>query len=163
MNITQLQLLLTDVFNCNFVAYYRAHVAHVNVTGRNFTSDHKLLGKIYEDLQGNIDVLAELLRTVRTEMPTSLSTVMLGSLIPDSDVTGDADDLLELVLEDQKHLLDLYKELDDVAVSVGYVDISNYAQARVGDHAKFRWMLEATLGIEVDPDEEEAESDESEY
>ena len=155
MNIKNLQTLLKEIFGCNFVAYTRSHIAHLNITGRNFASDHKLLQKIYEDLQGNIDTLGELLRTVRAQAPPSLGEIMLESIIPDTDVSGDADELLELVLEDQKTLLDHYKELDKAAQAVGYVDISNYAQARVGDHAKFRWMLESTLDIDVDPDQEE--------
>ena len=37
---------LTQVFNDNFMAYFRSHVAHVNTMGRNFASDHALLGRI---------------------------------------------------------------------------------------------------------------------
>ena len=150
MNTKHLSEILTTVFNTNFVAYYRAHVAHVNVTGRNFTSDHKLLGKIYQDLQENIDPIAELIRTIDQMMPNSLMTVMAGSEIADMDVEGDADDLLELVLADQETLMELYKELDTVATESGDIDISNYAQGRVGDHAKFRWQLRSTLGTEAE-------------
>lgn len=159
MNTKHLSDLLTSVFNTNFLAYYRAHVAHVNVTGRNFTSDHKLLGKIYQDLQENIDPIAELIRTIDQQMPNSLMTVMAGSEIADSDVEGDADDLLELVLADQETLMELYKELDTVATESGDIDISNYAQARVGDHAKFRWQLRSTLGSDTDSlyDEDDSE------
>jgi DNA-binding ferritin-like protein len=46
---------LQQVFANNFVAYFRTHVAHVNTQGRNFYSDHKLLGKIYEDLQNQTE------------------------------------------------------------------------------------------------------------
>ena len=48
---------LTEVFNDNFVAYYRSHVAHINIIGRNFASDHALLNGIYDDLQDQIDNL----------------------------------------------------------------------------------------------------------
>ena len=50
---------LIQVFNDNFTAYFRSHVAHVNIMGRNFLSDHKLLEKVYEDLQEQIDSIAE--------------------------------------------------------------------------------------------------------
>ena len=125
MSIKNLQEKLTETYATNFVAYTRSHTAHLNITGRNFVSDHKLLQKIYEDLQGNIDTLGELLRTIRTTAPVSLGEIMLESSIIDDEVTGDADDLLELVLADQIRLVDQYKELDTLAVSVGYVDISN--------------------------------------
>ena len=44
---------LTQVFNDNFVAYFRSHTAHINITGRNFRSDHKLLLQLLLLLQHN--------------------------------------------------------------------------------------------------------------
>jgi starvation-inducible DNA-binding protein len=148
MNTDQLQTVLEETFAANFVAYYRAHVAHVNTVGRNFISDHKLLQKVYEDLQGNIDPIAELLRTIGAQMPTSINTVLAISPFADDATEGDADELLQLVLDDQDRLMELYKELDAVAVEAGDIDISNFAQGRVGDHAKFRWMLRSTLELD---------------
>ena len=46
---------LTQIFKNNFVAYFRSHAAHVNITGRNFRSDHKLLEGVYERRQEQID------------------------------------------------------------------------------------------------------------
>ena len=148
MNTEHLQLVLEETFAANFVAYYRSHVAHVNIVGRNFASDHKLLKKIYEDLQDNIDSLAELLRTIDAKMPNDIATVLQISPFLDDPTEGDADELLQLVLDDQDKLIDLYKELDQAANEAGDIDISNFAQGRVGDHAKFRWMLRSTLELE---------------
>ena len=148
MNTEHLQLVLEETFAANFVAYYRSHVAHVNIVGRNFASDHKLLKKIYEDLQDNIDSLAELLRTIGAKMPNDIATVLQISPFLDDPTEGDADELLQLVLDDQDKLIDLYKELDQAANEAGDIDISNFAQGRVGDHAKFRWMLRSTLELE---------------
>ena len=148
MNTEHLQLVLEETFAANFVAYYRSHVAHVNIVGRNFASDHKLLKKIYEDLQDNIDSLAELLRTIGAKMPNDIATVLQISPFRDDPTEGDADELLQLVLDDQDKLIDLYKELDQAANEAGDIDISNFAQGRVGDHAKFRWMLRSTLELE---------------
>lgn len=148
MHTEHLQSVLEETFSANFVAYYRSHVAHVNIVGRNFASDHKLLQKIYEDLQDNIDSLAELLRTIGAQMPHDIATVLAISPFADDPTEGDADELLHLVLDDQEKLMDLYKELDQVANEAGDIDISNFAQGRVGDHAKFRWMLRSTLELE---------------
>jgi len=52
------QQQLTQVFCDNFVTYYRSHVAHVNILGRNFRSDHKLLQGVYERRQAQVDVIA---------------------------------------------------------------------------------------------------------
>jgi DNA-binding ferritin-like protein len=140
-----LDLALQQIFATNFVAYYRAHVAHVNVMGRNFTSDHKLLGKIYEDLQGAIDPIAEIIRTRQDFMPTSLGQVLSNSDIEDEDVEGSADDLLNTVLEDQLELIELYREGVVTAEEDGAVEIANYFQDRLLKHETYVWQLRSTL------------------
>ena len=136
---------LQQVFADNFVAYYRAHVAHVNIQGRNFVSDHKLLGKIYEDLQGQTDQIAELLRTVQEFMPASLEQVIGSSQIITDDVTGSADELLALVRDDLAELKLCYQELMEVAEADGHKEIANYAQDRILTLAKYIWMLDSVL------------------
>ena len=140
---TQEQLL--QVFNDNFVAYYRSHVAHVNIVGRNFVSDHKLLQKIYEDLQEQIDTIAELLRSMEEFMPGSLTRVIRDSHIDDDVMLGDADTMLTSVYDDIEHLKGCYEELIKVGNLEGYDHISNYAQDRVLALSKFCWMLRSTL------------------
>ena len=136
---------LQQVFANNFVAYFRTHVAHVNTQGRNFYSDHKLLGKIYEDLQEQTDTLAELLRTVQEFMPTSLASVMESSQVVDTPVEGSADSLLEDVRADLEQLKADHEELMMVAEEDGHKEIANYAQDRILKLAKYIWMLDSTL------------------
>jgi hypothetical protein len=139
------QTLLTQIFNNNFVAYYRSHVAHVNTEGRNFYSDHKLLQKIYESLQDQIDVIAELLRSMEEYMPCDIQDVLNESEISTKILEGDSDFLLEAVMKDLQALKDSYDELEDVAEDEDYEEISNYAQDRVLALNKQIWMLRATL------------------
>ena len=89
-----------------------------------------------------------MLRTIDAKMPNDIATVLQISPFRDDPTEGDADELLQLVLDDQDKLIDLYKELDQAANEAGDIDISNFAQGRVGDHAKFRWMLRSTLELE---------------
>lgn len=139
------QQQLTQVFNDNFAAYYRSHVAHVNIMGRNFVSDHKLLQKIYEDLQEQIDSIAELLRTLESFMPSSLQEVLDDTHISLEPVGGDSDNMLEDVRLDLAHLKECYQELIMVAEADGYQEIANYAQDRVLAIAKHIWMIDSTL------------------
>ena len=139
------QSQLQQVFANNFVAYFRSHVAHVNIQGRNFYSDHKLLGKIYEDLQGQIDTVAELLRSLGEFMPTSLEQVMGTSTVNLADVTGTAEELLAEIKADLADLKGDYEELIAVAEADGHAEIANYAQDRVLQLAKYIWMLDSTL------------------
>lgn len=136
---------LTQVFNDNFTTYFRSHVAHVNITGRNFHSDHELLGGIYEDLQGQIDTIAELLRTLDGFMPSELLEVVKNSHIPSFAIEGSSDTLLSEVKDDLEHLKGCYAELMEVAEEEEHDEIANYAQDRILAIAKHIWMIKSTL------------------
>ena len=145
---------LTQIFRDNFVAYFRSHVAHVNITGRNFYSDHKLLQKVYENLQGNIDTIAEFLRTCESFMPESLADVLDLTAIPDDMVMGDSDALLRLVCEDLQTLVGLYRELETEAEDAGQDQIANFAQDQETVLTKQIWMITSTIG-DAEPEDED--------
>lgn len=147
MKIEQLQSVLEETFSNNFVLYYRAHAAHINIVGPAFYSHHKLLGKIYEYLQGNIDILGEKIRTVRGLIPTNISTILELAAMEDREVVGDAEDMLQDVLDGIEAMIDQYHQLYQTAEEVEYIDISNFAQDEIATLAKYRWMLESTLDV----------------
>lgn len=136
---------LTQIFNNNFVAYFRSHAAHVNVTGRNFRSDHKLLGGVYERRQAEIDKIGEILRTMGEYMPCDIRDIIDLATIPTDAIEGTADELLETVLMDLEHLLDDFKRLIIIADAEGLEEISNYGQDQALDLEKSIWMLRSTL------------------
>jgi DNA-binding ferritin-like protein len=136
---------LTQVFADNFVAYYRSHVAHVNILGRNFQSDHTLLGGIYESLQDQIDILGELLRSLQAFMPCCIADVVDMSHVMDLPMEGSSEDMLTSVRDDLDHLKGCYEELIAISTAEGHDEIANYAQDRVLALAKQLWMLDSTL------------------
>jgi len=136
---------LTQLFRDNFVVYFRSHAAHVNVTGRNFRSDHKLLEGIYTRRQDQIDRIGELLRSLDTYMPCDLFELVEMSRMPQSPIEGTADELLLQVQDDLQGLLDDFKTLIDLADSEGLDEVANYAQDQALDLEKSLWMLRVTL------------------
>lgn len=136
---------LTKVFNDNFVAYFRSHAAHVNVKGRNFASDHKLLQKVYEDLQEQIDRLGELLRTLDEYMPCNINDVINDSGVYTGAIEGNSITLIAEVNDDLEYLKECYIELMRISDEEGHDEIANYAQDRILAIAKHIWMLKATL------------------
>lgn len=136
---------LTQVFNDNFVAYFRSHSAHLNIVGRNFRSDHKLLQGVYERRQAEIDRLGELIRTLGEFAPRNIQEILNGSEIEDSEVDGSSEDLLGTVRDNLADLKGCYEELMAVASAEGHEEIANYAQDQVLDLAKSIWMLDSTL------------------
>lgn len=136
---------LTQVFCDNFMAYFRSHVSHVNVVGRSFRSDHALFGDIYEDLQEQIDIIAELLRTLDSFMPNNLHHVMQDSHIGMESIEGSSIELLEKVKDDLSHLKMCYEDLMMISENEGHKEIANYAQDRILAISKHIWMLNSTL------------------
>lgn len=136
---------LTQLFKDNFVTYFRSHAAHVNITGRNFRSDHKLLEGIYTRRQDQIDRIGELLRSMDEYMPCDILEVVETSRMPTTAIDGTADELLLQVQDDLQSLLDDFKELIAVADEEGLDEIANYAQDQALDLEKSLWMLRVTL------------------
>lgn len=136
---------LTQTFCDNFAAYTRSHIAHLNITGRNFYSDHKLLNKIYDDLQDEIDTLGELIRACDGFAPKSLTEIAQQSYISIGSIDGDADTLLADVRDDLDILKDSYEDLLEISETEGLDEIANHAQDRLLALEKFIWMLKSTL------------------
>jgi len=135
---------LIQVFNDNFVAYYRSHVAHVNIEGRNFYSDHKLLQKVYEDLQNQIDSIAEKIRTLGDYMPCEIQDVLNNSHISTAEIWGDSDYLINKITKDLEHLVEEYQSLIEISEEEDHDEIANYAQDRIMTLNRFIWMLRST-------------------
>ena len=140
-----LQTVLEQTFAANFVAYYRLHQFHVNVKGREFYQLHKLFKHQYEELQEHIDDLAEKLRTIGGYMPRSLTEVLATSPIADYPIDGSAEDMISQALDTVTSLMDQYHVLRAAADEENYTDISNMADENIGELAKMKWQLEATL------------------
>jgi DNA-binding ferritin-like protein len=136
---------LTQYFKDNFTAYYRAHQAHVNIVGRNFVSDHKLLKGVYEDRQEQIDTIGELLRTMDEYMPCDLNEVLLDSRVDTGRLDGDSEFLLDMVRQDLEHLVESLRDLIVIAEDESYPEIANYAQDQILAMKKQIWMLRSTL------------------
>ena len=139
----QLSQVLTAAFSSNFALYYISHAAHVNVVGRNFQSDHALFAGIYEDLQEQIDVYAEFLRTCDCFMPFSLKSVLKDSVV---EVQLDKDcDFISCILKQNEVMIDCLELLYEEAERANELGLSNYVQDRLVAHKKYAWQLKATL------------------
>ena len=141
------EIKLMTAYSDQIVAYYQFHAMHINVTGRNFVGDHKLLGSIYEDSQGEIDKVGEILRTVKLKVPTTLSEVLDCAEISEVDTQFySADQMLELAYDTVETLIDCYQEvIEECGSDSDCAHISNYFQDRVLQLEKFCWKLRVTL------------------
>lgn len=148
MELNNLYQALERVFAANFVTYYKAHAAHMNIRGRNFYSDHKLLKHIYKYLQENIDLLGEEIQSCGVgRIPETLGMVMDTSEVQDTMPDMTAEGLLQQVLDDLYELIELYHDMDQAGIEANYPDVSNMAADHIGRIAKYCWQIEATLEV----------------
>jgi DNA-binding ferritin-like protein len=147
--LDQLHEELTRTYGSVFVAYHRAHIAHINTRSRNFYGDHKLLKHIYGFLQDAIDTVGEKIQSCGLGgVPVSIADTMAVSSVEDLPVEGTADELLHTVWEDLNTLIDVYHDLTTAAREVNYPDVDNMAADHIGTIATFAWKIEATLDLE---------------
>lgn len=136
---------LKEVFNDNFIAYFRSHIAHLNIVGRNFQSDHALLNGIYDELQDQIDTIGELIRSLDDYVVDNIDEVVFGSSISATPMLGKSEQMLESVMSDLEQLKECYITLMEIAEEEEHDEIANYAQDRILSLSKHIWMLRSTL------------------
>ena len=148
MEQTELYVALERTWATNFVAYQKAHSAHINIRGRNFYQDHKLLKHVYRYLQDNIDTLGEEIQACGVgRVPETIGMIMDTSDISDAMPDMTADGLLTSILDDLYTLIDTYHDMYDAGEAANYPDVSNMAADHIGRIAAFCWKLEATVDI----------------
>ena len=149
MSLNKLYTALETTYASNFVAYQKAHAAHMNIRGRNFYSDHKLLKHVYKFLQDNIDTLGEEIQACGVgRVPETIDMILATSKIKDNMPSLDADALLKDVLDDLYVMIDVYHDMDKAGIEANYPDVCNMAADHIQRIATFCWKIEATLDIE---------------
>lgn len=123
----------------------KAQNYHWNVEGSNFPQYHEFFGKLYDEVYGSVDALAELIRTLPEYAPGSFSRFSELSTIVDERSIPEADQMVRnLFIDNGKVLIILYKAYK-VAEQDGQFGISNFIQDRITAHEKHKWMLRATI------------------
>jgi|GEM_PF-103960 len=147
--VASLQDLLADTVSF----YLKAHGAHWNVVGEDFSEYHELFGEIYEDAQGAIDPTAELLRKLNA--PALGDIREIASRAEGEPVADDNDEesLAEAVYAANEMVLDCIAHAIGEATRLNMQGILNFLAERQDMHQKWSWQLRASLA----PEESEPE------
>ncbi len=128
-----------------FTFYLKAHFYHWNVEGPNFPQYHDFLQNLYQEVFASIDTLAELIRTLDSYAPGTLTRLKELTTIEETDDVPDAKTMMTRLLQENNilraSLLSAYK----IADTLGEVGISNFLQGRIQAHEKHAWMLRSIL------------------
>ena len=142
---TELTQLLADVVSF----YFRAHGAHWNVKGSDFSEYHALFNSIYEDVYSSIDPIAENLRKIGSLAPFRLTEFAAMSELQDANVGQDPLALARDLISANDVVLDCVADAFECATNYGQQGIANFLADRMDKHQFWKWQLTASLGQEV--------------
>ena len=141
----QLIQQLKVILGTNFGLYFKSHSYHWNVEGPDFAQYHKFLGKFYESVYGNVDLIAEKIRMLDSYAPTSLSRMVELSDVPETDSIPSALAMLaDLKKDNDKYIIHLRAGIV-AADQAGEPAISNFLQDILDQHQKQAWMLRSII------------------
>jgi starvation-inducible DNA-binding protein len=130
----------------SFVMSNAAHGFHWNVEGPLFTQYHDFFGKIYEDVDGTIDIISEWLRKFDTQAPYTLGQLMVNQTMVETLTTSNSPITMTKVLFDANEIM-----LNDLTVLLGAAKqageegLANFISERQDSHKKWQWWLKASL------------------
>ena len=142
---TTIKLKAKQAFADSFIFYLQAHYYHWNVEGRHFSQDHGLFGKIYEEVQDNLDKFAEEIRTIGTYAPGIFDRfVDLSSIQQIADIPS-AEEMYSTLIEKNARVIESLTELFEMLEGNRLHGFGDFIAGRIDSHNKHQWMLTSTL------------------
>ncbi len=135
---------LKRLFASNYAFYLKAQYYHWNVEGPDFFQYHEFFGKIYEEVGGSIDSMAEHIRAVDAYAPGSFTRLNELSAIKGDDTLSSCTEMAKRLLKDNEAILTMLIDVYRKAEAVDRLGLSNFLQDRIEAHRKHSWMLRAT-------------------
>jgi starvation-inducible DNA-binding protein len=122
----------------------KIHAAHWNLTGPNFNGLHLAFEAQYQALIAGADILAERLRALGEAAPNGMKVMLDHATIDEAIPCTDGIRLARAIAADHRTLATACRNLSEEADDAGDKATSDLLVARVEEHEKFAWMLEAT-------------------
>lgn len=126
--------------------WIRFHNYHWNVKGLQFWAIHNYTEEAYEAMAKLFDDVAERTLQLKEKALICPKALIENAKVPkiDNDCFT-ATQVLELIKEDYKYLLNEFKALDDLASKAEDTTTSNLAQDKIAELEKALWMLDSAL------------------
>tara|TARA_R110000868_G_scaffold50628_5_gene161551 strand:- start:2276 stop:2704 length:429 start_codon:yes stop_codon:yes gene_type:complete len=141
MLIDELKKAQADVFTF----YLKAHFYHWNIEGINFPQYHDFLQNLYTDVFGSVDTIAELVRTLDSYAPGTLSMYKSLTSIEESDDVPDARTMILNLFQENMKVRASLMQAYDTADKTGEIGVANFLQDRIQAHEKHSWMMRSIL------------------
>jgi starvation-inducible DNA-binding protein len=139
----QLIQQLKVILGTNFALYLKSHNFHWNIEGPDFLQYHKFLGKLYEQIFGNTDLIAEKIRMLDAYVPGSMERFLELSDIEEATTVPDAMSMLRTLSSDNDRFIFHLRAGIVAADQANEPAISNFLQEILDQHQKHAWMLKS--------------------
>lgn len=126
-----------------FAFALKAQYYHWNVEGPDFVQYHEFFGELYADVYQSVDAVAELIRTLDSYAPGTLTRLKELTTVDDSDTVPSALEMIKNLEIANTELLATITTAYEAAEEAKQYGISNYLQDRIQAHEKHGWMLKA--------------------
>lgn len=138
--VQQMKVVLASTF----AMYLKSHNFHWNVEGPNFFQYHDAFGKVYEELWGAVDEIAERIRTLDAYAPGSLGRYSQLSVVDDQINIPTAQKMLQELESDNRKVIAELNRAFKLADSADKQGLADFVAGRIDAHEKHGWMLRAT-------------------
>ena len=141
----ELKLALKRAFATTYAFLVKAENFHWNVTGPNFVQHHELFGKIYDEVDDELDDFAERVRALRCWVPASFSELSEHSTILDTVEILPPTEMVRTLYVDNGKVHAALMEAYALAELQGEHGLSAFLSERIDAHRKHGWMLYSTM------------------
>jgi len=162
--VERLKILLADTD----AVYHSVHGFHWNVKSQDFAQYHDLYGSIYSDLYGSIDPIAENIRKLGVDAPSTQEDFIAMKSIPTvAPMNHTPKEINKVLLPSLEGILASLQAAFMAANTANEQGIANFIAERIDSTQKWIWQITSSLdcgcGCDGECEEgEETEEDEAE-
>ena len=133
--------IMRKVLADTFAMYLKTHNYHWNVEGPDFSQHHDFFGKLYEELYGAVDPIAEEIRALDAYAPGSFSRFLELTEIEDETNIPMAREMIIKLLRDNETVLNTLNVAFKLADQFDKQGLADFIAGRIDAHNKHGWML----------------------
>jgi starvation-inducible DNA-binding protein len=137
--------IMRKVLADTFAMYLKAHNYHWNVEGPNFPQYHDFFGKLYEELHGAVDPIAEEIRSLDAYAPGSFARFLELTEIQDETNVPMAREMAAKLLADNQIVLNTLNMAFKLADQFDKQGLADFVAGRIDVHNKHAWMLRSII------------------
>ena len=147
-NLTEVSLKLSKILADEYVLYTKTKNFHWNVQGINFIALHLFFDELAEEIENNIDLVAERVRSLGHFPAATLKEFLeLTNLLESSHDNGSAKGMIQALVDDHETIIgELRREIpviNDKYKDLGTADLLTQI---IEKHELLAWKLRAHLG-----------------